>query len=455
LRIRYSTGNNGGLVKKAVVYTQDEHGISFSDVDRDAVSITERLKAAGYETYIVGGAVRDLILGKKPKDFDIVSSASPARIKKLCRNARIIGHRFRLVHVYAGKKIFEVSTFRSLKDGPTGNIFGTVEEDVLRRDFTLNALFYDPGKQIVVDFVGGMKDIREERIRPIIPLKTIFQDDPVRMIRAVKYGAATGFKLPLTLRWQIKKESPLLAGVSHSRLTEEISKIIHSAQAARIVTKLEAAGLYRYLQPNASALMKEKPGFREAYLKGFEMPAAGAEPEKPGQAMTALIRPYLEDIAGWDAEDPQEYYKTLFVAARRFVLPMNPPRAELDQAVRLIFAEHGITVKRARFPFRLREEEEGDEGGAPGPKPPGSPKAVSGWGSPAKRRGNREAAGEGTALAAEAGAGPAPGTKKRRRRKRKSPGSGDAGSLIGISDGSSDGTSAASGETGGAGESRP
>jgi poly(A) polymerase len=422
LRIRYSTGKNGNLIKKAVVYTQDEHGISFSDVDRDAVSITERLKAAGYETYIVGGAVRDLILGIKPKDFDIVSSASPARIKRLCRNARIIGHRFRLVHVYAGKKIFEVSTFRSLKDGPTSNIFGTIEEDVLRRDFTLNALFYDPGKQIVVDFVGGMKDIREKRIRPIIPLATIFPDDPVRMIRAVKYGAATGFKLPLTLRWRIRKESPLLAGVSPSRLTEEMIKIVHSPQAARIVGQLEAAGLYRYLQPNASALMKEQPGFREAYLKGFEA-SAGTDQEKPGRAMSALIRPYLEGIAEWNTEDPQEYYKTLFVAARRFVLPMNPPRLELDQAVRLVFAEHGITVKRSRFPVRLREAE--DEGGDSGSKAPAGPKAaLPGRGSPAKHRGKRDASGE--ALAAESGLEPTPKPKKRRRRKRKSPENGEA-----------------------------
>jgi poly(A) polymerase len=415
LRIRYSTGENGSLVKKAVVYTRDEHGISFSDVDRDAVSLTERLKSAGYETYIVGGAVRDLILGKKPKDFDIVSSASPARIKKLCRNARVIGRRFRLVHVYAGKKVFEVSTFRSLKEGPTGNIFGTIEEDVLRRDFTLNALFYDPGRQIVVDFVGGMKDIREKRIRPIIPLKTIFQDDPVRMIRAVKYGAATGFKLPLTLGWQIRKESSLLAGISPSRLTEEIGKIINSPQAALIVARLVAMGLYRYLQPNASALMKEKPGFREAYLKGFEASAAGGEEqEKSGQVMSALIRPYLEGIADWNTEDPQEYYKTLFVAARRFVLPMNPSRAELDHAVRLIFAEHGLTVKRPRFPIRMRDDDGGE--GASGPKP---------GRSPAKHRAG-DAAGGG-ASKPETGADPASGPKKRRRRKRrKSPGSGEA-----------------------------
>jgi poly(A) polymerase len=298
-----------------------------------------------------------------------------------------------------------------------------------------------------------MKDIRGKRIRPIIPLKTIFQDDPVRMIRAVKYGATTGFKLPLTLRWRIKKESPLLAGVSPSRLTEEMNKIVHSPQAERIVRQLEAMGLYRYLQPNASALMKEKPGFRDACLKAFEAAAAGAEPETPGRLMSALIRPYLEDMADWNTEDPQEYYKTLFVAARRFVLPMNPPRVELDQAVRLIFAEHGITVKRARFPVRLREGE--DEEDASGAKSPGSPKtAVPGRGSPAKHRGNRDAAGE--ALAAEAGVDPAPRPKKRRRRRRKSPGSGEAAVPAADSPaGSSSGSSAGSGETGGTGESQP
>jgi poly(A) polymerase len=183
MRFRYSAEESGKPVRKAVVYTQDEHGINFSDVDPEAVSIVERLKSFGFETYIVGGAVRDLILGKKPKDFDIASEASPTRIKKLFRNSRIIGRRFRLVHVYFGPRIFEVSTFRSMRDGPTSNTFGDIEEDVRRRDFTLNALFYDPGQQIVVDFVGGMKDIRKKRIRPIIPLAAIFRDDPGGQVR--------------------------------------------------------------------------------------------------------------------------------------------------------------------------------------------------------------------------------------------------------------------------------
>ncbi|MDR2159663.1 MAG: polynucleotide adenylyltransferase PcnB [Treponema sp.] len=370
MRFRYSAEKNGRLVKKALVYTRDEHGIDFSDVDGEAVSITARLRAAGYDTYVVGGAVRDLILGKKPKDFDIVSEASPARIKKIFRNARIIGHRFRLVHVYFGPKIYEVSTFRSLRDGPTSNTFGAVEEDVLRRDFTMNALLYDPGKQIVVDYVGGMKDIREKRVRPIIPLATIFTDDPVRMIRAVKYAAAAGFRLPLSLKWRIKKQSPLLASVSPSRLTEEIFKIIRSSSASLIVEALEALGLYEYLQPGASRLMKSSPDFRGRYLQSMEALNRPEFKNLPGEAMAALIQDYLEDSTDWEG-GIAENYKNTFALARAFVLPMNPPRVELDNAVRLVFAGHGITIKKSRSlergagGFRSRLDAAGDP--LPGP----------------------------------------------------------------------------------------
>ncbi|MDR2068646.1 MAG: polynucleotide adenylyltransferase PcnB [Spirochaetaceae bacterium] len=345
MRIRYITGKNGRLVKKAIVYTQNEHGINFADVDTDAVYIIEKLRACGYETYIVGGAVRDLMLGKKPKDFDIVSGASPSRIKKTFRNARIIGRRFRLVHVYFGPKTFEVSTFRSLKDGPTSNTFGAIEEDVLRRDFSLNALFYDPVKQVVVDYVGGMKDIRNKWIRPIIPLSVIFRDDPVRMIRAVKYAATTGFKLPLRIKWKIKRQSSLLASIPSSRLTEELFKIIHSASAFRIVESLEFFGLYEYLQPKASALLKKNSVFRTRYMKSLG-DLSGSE--STGAALAALIRDYLEDFVDWDG-GIMENYKNAFYGARQFVLPINPPRADLDHAVRIVFGEHGMTVKKSRF----------------------------------------------------------------------------------------------------------
>ena len=145
--IRYSTDSNGKPVEKAVIYTKKEHNIDPSSLDSDAVFVITRLRDSGFAAYIVGGAVRDLLVGRKPKDFDIVTDATPSRIKKIFRNSRIIGKRFRLVHIFFGEKIFEVSTFRSIEEGSVGNVFGTMDEDVQRRDFTMNALYYDPIKE--------------------------------------------------------------------------------------------------------------------------------------------------------------------------------------------------------------------------------------------------------------------------------------------------------------------
>jgi poly(A) polymerase len=269
-------------------------------------------------------------------------------------------------------------------------------------------LFYDPQKQIVVDYVGGIKDIKEKKIRPIIPLDSIFSDDPVRMIRAVKYSATTGFKLPLTLKWKLKKQSELLASISPSRLTEEILKIINSSDAADIVEALETFGLYRYLQPNAARLSRENAGFQERYIKSFRelngiviSGKNGAEKggsysaeiraQPKGWVMAALVRDFLEDCIDWTG-DSTETYRTAFIEARKFVLPMNPPRVELDHAVRLIFGEHGITIKKSRFterlghPFRIREEAEtGGTEEAP-PQPTFAPLAVP---LPEKRRRHR------------------------------------------------------------------
>ena len=346
MRYRYSAGENGKLVKKAIIYTSDEHGINYSDVDSEAVGIIKKLKGAGFNSYIVGGAVRDLILGKKPKDFDIVSTASPAKIKKVFRNSRIIGRRFRLVHVYFGERIFEVSTFRSLKDGNTSNTFGTMDEDVFRRDFTMNALFYDPEQQIVVDYVGGIKDIKKRQVKPIIQLSEIFTDDPVRMIRAVKYAAATGFNLPLNLKMKIAKQSSLLASISPSRLTEEILKIIHSEHAAAIVSLLEKMGLYHYLQPNAASLMRKNPSYRHNYLQS--MAALKGADNSRGQALGALFYDYLKTTSDWKP-GVIENFREIYKDARSFVLPINPPRYEMEYAVKKFLTSHGITIKRPPY----------------------------------------------------------------------------------------------------------
>jgi poly(A) polymerase len=348
LRIRYSThSKNGKPVKKAIVYTQDEHHIDSKDVDVDAIKTIKTLVYAGHEAYIVGGAVRDLMLGKNPKDFDIVTDATPSKIKKLFHRARIIGKRFRLVHVESNGKIFEVSTFRSLCDGTAGNTFGTIDEDVQRRDFSLNAFFYDPIKQVVIDYVDGMKDLKARRIRPIIPLSIIFKDDPVRMIRAVKYAALTGFKIPFTLKRQIKKDASLLANISSSRLTEEMFKIINAANSSVIVEHLEGFGLYQSLQPNASKLMKANPLYKKKYIEGFVL---APNPKKeiaslPGSPIFSLVKDYLEMNIDWTSAS-NETYRDAFALARSFVLPINPPKDRIDQALRSIFKDHGITIAK-------------------------------------------------------------------------------------------------------------
>jgi poly(A) polymerase len=362
MRYRYSVAEDGKHEKKAVIYTKDEHGINFADVDGEAVSIVKKLKNSGYDSYIVGGAVRDLILGKKPKDFDIVSAATPTRIKKIFRNSRIIGRRFRLVHIYFGERIFEVATFRSLKDGNTSNTFGKIEEDVFRRDFTMNALFYDPEQQIVVDYVGGMDDIKKKQVVPLIALSEIFTDDPVRMIRAVKYAAMTGFSLPINLKLKIKKQSGLLASISPSRLTEEIFKIIHSNKAAVIVDMLDRIGLYSYLQPEAVKLMRKNKDYRQRYLETLS--ALNGKESRRGQILGSLFYDYLESIGEWKP-GVIENYREIFKTARSFVLPMNPPRHEMEHALRSFLSARGITIKRIYPHDRPKPAAEGETAPSP------------------------------------------------------------------------------------------
>lgn len=355
--IRYATDSKGRPVQKAVVYTKNEHGINRRDIDSDAIFVINRLRENGFSAYIVGGAVRDLIIGKKaPKDFDIVTDATPSRIKKIFRNSRIIGKRFRLVHVFFGQKIFEVSTFRSNVDGSVGNEFGTMDEDVMRRDFSLNALYYDPVKEQVIDYVNGVKDIKKCLVRPVIPLDRIFIEDPVRMLRAVKYGATTGCRLPYTLKRKIRKSAELLSPVSPSRLTEEMLKIINSGHSHEIVSGAIDTDLYAYLQPAATSMMLDDKRFAKAYLKNLEELDAfvAANPDsRLGDKLFFILRDFVGDLTDWSRENKgsaaaAELYKRTWARCRNFVLPMNPQRTELEYAVRKILGSFGVQVRLPR-----------------------------------------------------------------------------------------------------------
>lgn len=359
---RYSPDSKGRAVRKALIYTKDEHGIKKNLIDSDAVRVISHLRNYGFEAFIVGGAVRDLLIGKTPKDFDLVTNAEPAKIKRLFRNSRIIGKRFRLVHIFFGEKIFEVSTFRSLVEGTIGNSFGTMDEDVQRRDFTLNALYYDPVKEQVIDYVGGVKDIRAHRLEPVIPLAVIFKDDPVRMLRAIKYAVSTGSAIPFMLRRAIRKHSQLLQPVSPSRLTEEIIKILNSGNASGIVRDCLKFDLYMYLQPGANNLIDGNPSFAERYMasmKKLDELVATGEDIRLGRKLVFLISD-LVDIIAPRSGIPSEIYTKVYNECRRFVMPMNPPRVELEFAVRFALKELGINVRMPRSRERSRFSETGD-----------------------------------------------------------------------------------------------
>ena len=428
LLIRYRRSENGRPVAKAFIYTQAEHRIEKSRVDPDAIRIIERLRESGHEAYIVGGAVRDLLLGRRPKDFDIVTDAQPARIKRIFRNSRVIGRRFRLVHVYAGPKIFEVSTFRSIANGTVGNEFGTMDEDAFRRDFTLNALFFDPIEAVLVDYVGGFKDIAARKVKPVIPLASIFKEDPVRMIRCVKYAATTGFGIPFMTRRAIRRDAALLAGASPSRLTEEFVKILGSGASRSIIVSLTDFDLLRHILPEAALLLRKDSGWRLTLLSELtELDVLSQSPAKEKRLaplLACFLKPYLASREGLVVDTPESYQEALR-EARQFLSPLNLPRVELEAAVLVVFrklgvsplqkprrqgpgGEHGEAEAEASRHSRRRRRKpgQGDASGRPRPELQ-SPVAIE------AKSGDSEAA---------------PAKKRRRRRKKSRPAQNDGDS---------------------------
>jgi len=350
---RYGTDERGELVKKAVVYTKEEHLIPTSKIDPDALQIINRLRDMKFTAYIVGGAVRDLIVGNTPKDFDIVTDATPSKIKKIFRNSRIIGRRFRLVHVVFGNKIFEVSTFRSNAEGSVGNDFGTIEQDVLRRDFTLNALYYDPVQEHVIDYVGGMRDIKKHILRPVISLDSIFLEDPVRMLRAIKYSATTHARMSFSLRHKIRQSASLLSQISPSRITEELLKIINSGHSYEIISEAIDTDLFMNLQPSAASMIFDNSELEERYMENLQKmdELVKTEPEaRLGKKLYFWIYDFISTLTDWEKETSEKYsstelYAKTWTECRSFVLPMNPQRRELEYAIKSVLNSLGVNIK--------------------------------------------------------------------------------------------------------------
>ncbi|WP_019624725.1 MULTISPECIES: polynucleotide adenylyltransferase PcnB [Thioalkalivibrio] len=251
------------------VYSREEHGISRAAIDDNALKVLYRLRDAGYRACLVGGGVRDLLLGREPKDFDVATDATPDQVRGLFRNCRLIGRRFRLAHVLFGRDVIEVATFRAPhdedddSDGQVAlseegrilrdNRYGTIEQDAVRRDFSVNALYYDIDDFSVLDYTGGVEDLREGVLRLIgDDVETRLREDPVRMLRAVRFSAKLGLRIAPEVEAGIHDLAGLMQTVAPARLFDEVIKLFHSGAAVTCLDELERFGLFAPMFPEAA-----------------------------------------------------------------------------------------------------------------------------------------------------------------------------------------------------------
>lgn len=259
----------------AFVIPRSSHNISRENISENALKVLYRLHKAGYQACLVGGGVRDLILGLEPKDFDVATDASPEEVKSLFRNCRLIGRRFRLAHVFFGRDIIEVATFRGKGEGEEDerkesdqgrilrdNVYGSIEEDAWRRDFTINALYYDIKDYSVLDYMNGMQDIERGVLRIIGDPEQRYREDPVRMLRVARFAVKLGFKIHEDTEKPLFELAPLLQDISPSRLFDESIKLFFSGQALQTFETLRHYGLFGHLYPMTEAeLSREEQGF--------------------------------------------------------------------------------------------------------------------------------------------------------------------------------------------------
>ncbi|WP_367849532.1 polynucleotide adenylyltransferase PcnB [Rhodoferax sp. WC2427] len=360
---------------KRVEIPVSEHGINPNLVDERALNVVSTLQQAGFEAYIVGGAVRDLLVGLRPKDFDVATNATPEQVKGLFRRAFIIGRRFRIVHVVYGRgrenEVIEVSTFRAYMDNAAAeqvagnertskselanmkhavdasgrvlrdNVWGPQEEDAVRRDFTINAMYYDPKSQIVVDYHGGLKDSKNHTIRMIGDPATRYREDPVRIIRAVRFAAKLG---PLGFTLEPKTAAPLvhsqklLADVPQSRLFDEMLKLLQTGHAVATIAQLRKLGMATGIYPLLDVVVEraDQP-FVLAALQDTDRRVGEGKPVAPSFLLACVLWADVRD--GWATRSGQQ-----------------PSFAALQDAVEDVFnARIGDVSGRGRLAGDMRE----------------------------------------------------------------------------------------------------
>jgi poly(A) polymerase len=340
------------------VFARAEHDVSRKNISKAALKVLYRLKDGGYEAYLVGGCIRDLLLGGRPKDFDVATDATPEEVRALFGNSRLIGRRFRLAHIRFGREIIEVATFRAaaaddeddhaIAEGSgrvlRDNVWGTLEDDVWRRDFTANALYYDAGDFTVIDYVGGVDDIRAKRLRLIGDPEERYREDPVRMLRAVRFAAKLDFDLDPSAAEPLSPLANLLDGIPAARLFDEFGKLFQAGHARRTFRLLREHELFGHLFPATEAWLREAPDdsrerFIEAGLRDTDERVARDEPITPMFMFAVFLWGPVNERAQYFAEhESMSRVESLIAAAAE---------ASAAQAAR-------IAIPR-RFSFPMRE----------------------------------------------------------------------------------------------------
>ncbi len=349
------------------------HRVAREQISYGAQKVTDGLQAAGYQAYVVGGAVRDLLLDRTPKDFDIATDATPEEVRRVFRRSRIIGRRFRLVHVLFGEETVEVSTFRRMieaEDAQTDehgrllrdNEFGDQEQDAARRDFTANALFYDPSTQEIYDYHGGYADTSKHLLRMIGDPETRYREDPVRMLRAVRLSAKLGITLDAATAAPIAGMKDLLDNVPKARLLDEVLKMLLSGHSVECIQQLHKMNLHHGLLPLLDVIMEQPMGekFIMLALRNTDERLSQDKPVSPAFLFAALL--WHEVLAAWNLRLQQgERPVGAMHAAMDEVLAKQRAQLAIPHRVDAVMKEIWLMQQRLEHragqrPYRLLEQ---------------------------------------------------------------------------------------------------
>ncbi|SDW45615.1 polynucleotide adenylyltransferase PcnB [Thiocapsa roseopersicina] len=336
-----------------LIVPRPDHGISRANISENALKVLYRLKQENFQAHLVGGGVRDLLLGHEPKDFDVATDATPEEVRQVFRNCRLIGRRFRLAHVHFGREIIEVATFRgtTTSDGDENdrqmengrilrdNTYGTIAEDALRRDFTVNALYYNIADFSLIDYADGLEDIKAGRLRLIGDPEQRYREDPVRMLRAVRFACKLGFTIEPQTEQPLFELAHLLADIAPARLFDELIKLFHSGYGLGVFEKLRQYGLFGELFPaTEDCLAREDQGFPLTFVsRGLANTDKRLHEDKSvtpaflfGVLLWEPVRQRFEEyLAGGEAANEAMFLAASEICARQHALVAIPKRFSL------------------------------------------------------------------------------------------------------------------------------